>query len=187
MGHILLHRTVNLHQLLRLGNATWTRTITVASHTNNNCIWSERNKHRKTGPNCCLKRTFPLHRGKFGRRHFSTQERAETLSMKDDLVRSYVKHLHDKYEEAAEIMTTNINEETQVKVLDEAKRFRAQYGTISTLYKQYEDNKQHCEELRLMMDETGSDDPEMKMMLEKEFNETQESLSELDEHVSFYC
>ena len=107
--------------------------------------------------------------------------------MKDDLVRSYVKHLHGKYEEAAEIMTTNINEETQVKVLDEAKRFRAQYGTISALYKQYEDNKQHCEELRLMMDETGSDDPEMKKMLEKEFNETQESLSELDEHVSFYC
>ena len=106
--------------------------------------------------------------------------------MKDDLVRSYVKHLHDKYEEAAEIMTSNINEKMQVEILDEAKRFRAQYATISALYKQYEDNRQHCEELRLMMDETGSDDPEMKKMLEKEFNETLETLSELDEHVSFY-
>ena len=103
--------------------------------------------------------------------------------MKDDLVRSYVKHLHDKYEEAADIMTTDNSGATQ---LEEAKRSRAQHGTISTLYKQYEDNKKHCEELRVMMDETGSDDPEMKKMLEKEFNETLESLSELDEHVSFY-
>ena len=107
--------------------------------------------------------------------------------MKDDLVRSYVKHLHDKFEEAAEILTTaDDSGGTQVKLREEAKRFRTLYATISTLYKQYEDIKQHSNELRLMKEETGSEDPEMKKMLEKEISETQQSLSELDEHVSFY-
>ena len=107
--------------------------------------------------------------------------------MKDDLVRSYVKHLHDKFEEAAEILTTaDDSGGTQLKIREEAKRFRTQYATISTLYKQYEDIKHHCNELRLMKEETGSEDPEMKKMLEKEISETQENLSQLDEHVSFY-
>ena len=72
-----------------------------------------------------------------------------------------------------------------IKVREKAKKSLVQFGTIASLYKEYTENAQQQEELRLMMEETGSEDPEMKMMLQKDIAETQNNLLALDEKVSW--
>ena len=107
------------------------------------------------------------------------------LSMKNGSVRSYVKHLSDKYEEAGQILSSSAGgTQLKMEVEEEAKKSRAELATMSELSQQYEDARNQYEELQNMMVESGREDPEMKKILEKEINETWESLTELDHQVS---
>ena len=118
---------------------------------------------------------------RFHLRSYSSQHGVE-LSMKHDIVRSYIKHLNDKYDAAAQVLSSS-DEDTRQESQEEAKKSLGNLAAIADLYKQYEDIRQQYEELQNMM-ESGKDDPEMKKMLDKEISETWESLMELDQHVS---
>ena len=118
-------------------------------------------------------------------RLYSSHHDVKELSMKNGSVRSYVKHLSDKYEEAGQILSSSAGgTQLKMEVEEEAKKSRAELATMSELSQQYEDVRNQYEELQNMMVESGREDPEMKKILEKEINETWESLTELDHQVS---
>ena len=117
-AQVLLRKTLALQQLLRL-QRTWTRTLSVTSQRINTPIGPDRTRHRKTTVGCCLRNRIAQNYGKFQGRCYATQETSsDRLSMKDDLVRSYVKHLYDKYMDASEILMSEERPgETQVSTI----------------------------------------------------------------------
>ncbi len=112
---------------------------------------------------------------------FSVQARPE-LSLDDNLVFSYVKHLKDKFDEANTILTTRESENAEG--LKEAKKTVAELAVISQLYESYEGCKAQLGELQEMSKESG-DDREMKKMLEEEIEEMQNGMEELEEQVNY--